>query len=242
MQDVYTRYPTVADNARRDRYLLQIAGAALDQVLSGAGDPRDLVGALRRAAQERRLLVYSADPDLQRQLAPFTIAGEVPDDARPYFAVTVNSAVPSKLDYYLDRSVAYMSTSCTARHRRGRLTVTLTNTAPARGLPDYVALPPGDRDVVALRGAPKGSNYVYLDLLLPQGAGLRKATVDGERVDVAVGRQRNHPVLTLDLVLKPGQTRTVTVQLIQPRSDQVPEIERQPLVRPLKVSQTQDPC
>ncbi len=241
MRDVYARYPTVADNDRRDEYLQRIAGAVFEQALSGRSSPRALVRALARAAGERRLLVYSADPALQKKLAAHPVAGIVPDGPAPYVGITVNSAVPSKLDYYLERSIRYTSSTCTATYRRSRVTATFRNAAPSRGLPQYVAFPPNQRPK-ALRGTPRGTNYVFVDVATTSASGLVRASVDGRRTRVIAAAERGHPVFRYKLVLEPGQKRTLVFDLQEPIATGQPTVLRQPLVRPLTVTQQLRRC
>ncbi len=135
-----------------------------------------------------------------------------------------------------------MSDTCTSTNRRGRVTLTMTNSAPARGLPNYVALPPRQRKVPALRNAPVGTNYVFVDLIVPAGSGFDRATIDGKQVGAAVSRQRGHPVFSFHITLEPGQKRTIVMDLLQPRSDLPLVIDPLPLVLPLAVSQEQKNC
>jgi hypothetical protein len=178
---------------------------------------------------------------VQARLARFTIAGVVPQDSRPYLGVSVNSAVPSKLDYYLERSFAYTSTSCTRDGRRSRVTATFTNTAPRRGLPLYVATSAEDRPA-ALKGTPRGTNYLFVDLSAPVGSGLRVATVDGKRSSVIAGKERGHPVFRYKLTLRPGERRVLTFDLLEPVPGGDLTVLRQPLVRPLSVTSKREPC
>ncbi len=235
LRDVYERYPTVADNPQRDAYLQEVAGTVAARALSGRGDPRALISALREAVGDARLRVYSADPEVQTDLAPHAVSGVVPEAVRPYLAVTVNSGVASKLDYYLERKITYTTTGCTATARRVRVRVDLTNTAPRQGLPPYVAFPPGEREVPALAGRPRGTNYLLVDVVPTIGTGLVEARLDGEPYAATGGRVRGHPVFGFDVALDPGQTRTIEVDLVEPRVAGRLRVDRQPLVRPLTV-------
>lgn len=236
MKQVYERYPTVGDDPERDAYLQEVAGTVAERALSGRGDPRALVSSLREAVGDSRLKVYSADPEVQTDLAPQTVSGTVPEALRRYLTVTVNSGVASKLDYYLEREVTYTTTGCTATARRVTVRVDLTNAAPAQGLPPYVAFPPDERDLPALAGRPRGTNLLLVDVVPTIGTGLVEARLDGETYPATGGRVRGHPVFGFDVALEPGQTRTVEVDLVEPRVAGRLRVDRQPLVRPLTLT------
>jgi hypothetical protein len=218
LSDVYTRYPTLQENEVRDRYLQTTAGAVFARFLSGQGDPRRLADGLARAARDRRLLVYSSSPEEQDTLAHTSLAGEVPDTAAPLLGVVVNSGVASKLDYYLRRSVSWTSGECGADGQVNKVVVTLTNTAPRSGLPEYVAPPPGSNGGPAeLATMPRGTDFLLVNILTTRGSLLRRATVDDRTATAVVGAERGHPVYGFELSIRPGQTRTLSLELLTPQ-------------------------
>jgi len=68
------------------------------------------------------------------------------------------------------------------------------------------------------------------------GTGLVEARLDGETYPATGGRVRGHPVFGFDVALEPGQTRTVEVDLVEPRVAGRLRVDRQPLVRPLTLT------
>jgi hypothetical protein len=218
LSDVYRRYPTPHDNDARDRYLQRVAGAVFDGILSGQGDPQRLADELANAARDRRLLVYSIRPGEQSTLTRTALSGVVPDTAAPLLGVVVNSGVAAKLDYYLRRTVSWTSSGCGPGGQASKVVVTLTNTAPRSGLPEYVAPRPGSQGGPAvLSTLPRGTDYLLVNVLTTRGSLLRSATVDGQPGNASVGAERGHPVFGFEVAIQPGQTRTLTLDLVTRR-------------------------
>ncbi len=215
---VYARFPH-GDN-RRDAFLQQVARAAVDAVLSGKGNPTSMLKALGRAADERRLLLYSAHPDLEAKLADTAVGGSVPDAPGPFVGVALDNGGGNKLDYYLRNSVRYTGAACPASDtapRATRIDVSLTNTAPTHGLPLYVE----ERNDLARgpHGQPlghHGENLVYVSVYAAEGAQLVGATLDGHRVAPSIGTERGHPVYVFAVTLPAGQTQLLHLDLLEP--------------------------
>ncbi len=135
-QALYSRYPSDAASPARKRYLLDVARAASTKVIDARGNTTALVKAAGHAAAERRLLVYSTDPDAEGLLEQTSLSGAIPSTSAPFAGVVVNNDAGNKLDYYLDRSITWTRTGCGST-RDVTVTIRLTNTAPS-GLPTYV--------------------------------------------------------------------------------------------------------
>ena len=134
-----------------------------------------------QASAQRRLLVWSADPDVQRELAATTYGGVIPRNLRPFAAPILNNTSGGKLDYYLQRAIEYRRSGC-GPIRDVRVTLRLTNTAPAAGLPGYVT--------TRLDRAPPsslpGDYATLLDYYATAGAQLLSVRVDGTRGVVTI--------------------------------------------------------
>jgi hypothetical protein len=110
--------------------------------------------------------------------------------------------------------------------------VTLTNRAPASGLPDYVTV---RADAPPYRTR-RGDNRLLVSYYAGEGATLTRATLDGHRVEVIPGEERGHPVYALDLELPRQSSRTLVLHLREPQADHAPTILRQALVTPLRAT------
>ena len=195
------------DTPERRDLLEDVADATLDAVLGGAlPAPQHLAKALGPAAAEGHLLMWSSVPDEQQLMARLGIDGALPSvDGRDGFAVVNNNATANKIDSFLERTVTYQ-----AGHRSdtgevtATMTVSLTNTAPPTGYPDYVI----DSEFLDL---PPGTNRTLLTVFSPlEQLG---ATLDGTQVGLSGQRELGWNAYTLELDLPPGATRTVVIQL-----------------------------
>lgn len=230
---VYARYPGPSgrDQAARKAFLLEIASAASHKVLDARGDVTGLVKAAGRAAGERRLLVYSASPSVEADLARTAVSGVVPVTSAPYVGLSIVNDGGNKLDYYLDRALTWQRSGC-GSVRDVTVTVRLTNNAPAGGLSEYVTYR-SDRHSYPVK---PGDNRLEVSYLATSGALMRAVTVDGAPATATIGLQSGHPVYTVDVELPRASTRTVVLHLQEPAGSGAPVVLRQPLVRPLSVS------
>jgi hypothetical protein len=238
-KDVYARFaaPTSsgatgrnAANAARKAYLKQIAEAVSQKLLAG-GRSTDLIGAAARAARQRRLMVWSADPTVETLLTAANYAGTVQNDGGPYTGFVVNNASGTKLDYYLDRTMTYQRRGCGAAGD-SVATFTVTNNAPASGLPTYVT----QRADMSPRGARSGDTRLVITYYGTAGATVGSVQVDGNPVIVAPASENGLLSLTFDLELARSATHTITIRLDEPTTNLPLRVLQQPLVRPLHTS------
>jgi hypothetical protein len=149
-----------------------VIGALLDGSLP---DPVTLATDLWPLVTERRLLVWTDDAAAHSALATIGLDGGLPaiDPANDVaFGVSVNNAGANKIDAFLDVDVA-LDIDDSSSERRLLVEVTLTNTAPPGGLPNYVIGNPF--------GLPLGTNRYFLSFysaVLPTSI---------SRDDVAIG-------------------------------------------------------
>jgi len=229
MKGVYERFPDEASYRRRDAYLILLGRTVIERLLSGEGDPRQILTALVQSTADGRLRLWSRRPAEQRVLEPTSLAGSVPATAAPYFSVVVNNGGGNKLDYYLGRRVEYRLGSCTGGRRVGTARIAFTNHAPARGVPSYVL----GRELTAPRGEvpARGTNRLLVYVFATRGARLTGGELDGGVLEVVTGRERGHPVFAFTLDLAPGETRTVELEIDEPASAKDPILSVQPLAR-----------
>ena len=226
---VYAKYPF--NNTARREYLLAIASSVSQDVVAAKGSSAALVRAGARAAGERRLLIWSADPRVEARLAMTTVGGAVPTTTAPYVGLSIVNDAGTKLDYYLDRRVSWQRQGCGTRVAT-KVTISLTNNAPLHGLPTYVT---GRSDVHSYPTKP-GDNRLEVSYLATSGASMASVEIDGKAGAAAIGLEHGHPVYTVDLELPVGATRTIVLNLVEPNTAGPPIVLRQPLVLPLTVS------
>ncbi|MFI2432275.1 DUF4012 domain-containing protein [Streptomyces sp. NPDC018693] len=228
-------YAAHEDTTERKAFFVAAARAAAGRLMDATGNTSLLpamLGAAYEAQRDGHLKVWSAHAAEQRLIRSRPFSGVVPDAPGPFAGLVVNNAAGSKLDYYLDRSLVWAPDDCPGAHRSVTATVTLTNRAPASGLPDYVTL---RVDSHAHRPRP-GDNRLLVSYYAGVGAKLAGATLDGRPVQVSPGVERGHPVYTLDLELPAQSRRTLVLRLLEPHADRAPVFLRQPLVTPLKAT------
>jgi hypothetical protein len=230
-------YTIFADNLQRKAFLVSILGAASNRLTSGAGSATQLTSLLSLASKQQRLLVWSTDPKAQRLIAQTNYSGTIPTTKRPFVGLTLNNSAGGKLDYYLTRSLTYERSGC-GPARDVLVTIELTNSAPATGLPPYVDT---RLDKHAYPVQP-GDNRTLLDYYATDGAQLLSAARNGKPTTVSVERALGHPVYRLDVELPRGTTQTIVLHLREPAGTGEPQIWHQPGVTPLGVAFQSQSC
>jgi hypothetical protein len=222
LRDVYARFD---NDPARDRYLQSVSTAVAAALTERDVPGRPLVDGLRRSVEEQRLRLWLTDPPLQQQIQARTISGSLPEGARAVGDVVVDSS-GSKLNYYLDRQLAYTRGCGTP----SRLVLTLTNGAPASGLPDYVT-------PERLRGGkPAGTSRLIVTLYLPAGSAPLRLTVDGKALPaLRQGTERGLVWVEHSVELLPGQRQVLDLVFDEPAGDRPLQRVVQPLVRPEKL-------
>ncbi len=81
LSDAYQRFADGTDQAPRDAFLARAAAAAFTSVSRGGANAQEAMKGLVRAADERRLLVWSADADEQADLVTTQLGGKLPQSA-----------------------------------------------------------------------------------------------------------------------------------------------------------------
>jgi hypothetical protein len=227
-QTVYALFG--ADQKGRKRYQLEIAKAVSRHLIGSKASATALIRAAGRAAGERRLVAWSADPVVEKDLAETTLGGAVQRTTRPYVGLSLNNAAGNKLDYYAHAALTWQRTRCGAN---GAVTATITvhNSAPSK-LPAYVL------GFTGQRGYPQrpGDNRLLIGYFATQGSQLVGIDIDGRPATAQIGAERGHPVFTVDLDLPRGRTRTIVLHLRDPSSAGRPLVLSQPMVDPLRVS------
>ena len=157
--------------------------------------PAELAKNLSPLVSERRLLFWTDDPEEQDLLNRTGLLGSLPelgDDGG--FSVSMSNASASKIEIFLDRTVDVRVETDESGARQLVADVTLANSAPTSGLPDYVignevGLPDGwSRMFVSFYGVPN----------------LISVTLDGEPIDVEPSREAGWAVFGDFVDIAPG--------------------------------------
>ncbi len=205
LNEVYARFDPTAQNA----YFAAATGAVFGALMGGEYSPASLMTALGRAAEERRLLVYSAHESEQEIIADTSLAGALPGPDQ--IGVYLNDGTGSKMDYYLEAD----ATVATTGRRTSALTVTLRSTAPA----DAATLSPSITGGGGY-GVPAGTTRTVVYLYIPQGYAAGDAELGGFSVFTR-GGHAGREVLATYVDLGPGETASVTIPLSGPSTPSV---------------------
>ena len=231
LSSVYARFPDPDD---QDTFFSLAAQTVFSTVLNGQGDYRRTLEGLTQAVDEHRVLMWSADPAEQAELAETPLAGLLQQGGQdPRFGVYVNDATSSKMQFYLRWDSKVDAVRCLEDDRQElALTVTLTSTAPA----DAAMLPP----YIVGNGkfADVGTQQVNLRLAAPSGSTVDSLEVDGAGTIIASGLLGDRPVVIQPAVLAPGQKVTMKLTVTTGKNQPGPSIvSTTPGVVPFKQDQ-----
>lgn len=232
-QTIYQRYPALNQQTARKNFLLSFAKTVSEKLLSPDVNAGGLVRAAATGAAQHRLLFWSRDANVERELATVPLGGVVPTDSkRPYVAVAVDNDSQSKLDYYLHTSMNWQRTGCGAS-RQVTVTVTLTNDAPTQ-LPPYVV---GN-------SFPKRTETLDLYVYGSSGGHFTGATVNGGRVRFGLqGTDLGHPVYGAFVNIPPGGQQTVVAyHFTEPAGVGPVLVREQPMINPMTTTVSDSSC
>ena len=193
-----------ADNEQRTDALAEAAQLTFEALLSGVlPEPVTLARDLGPLTSQRRLLMWSAEPEEQALLERVHMAGRLPPlDGADGWSVTVSNGAGNKIDSFLERRARYDSI-----HRRGRddgdAPRRVHQHRAGRGTAGYVI---GNRI-----GAPTGTSRLYVSFYSPLA--LTGVTLDGEATGLAVGRESGWNVYSRFVDIPPGGTVTFELEL-----------------------------
>jgi len=223
----YSRFPT--DQAARKNYLQDIANAVVKNMAGKIESPRKLLDALGKAISERRIAVWNSSPADQKLLEETPLAHVVTDDSAPYAEIVINNLGGNKMDYYLTRQIEYAADGCDGDRRTSTVTIRLTNTAPDKSLPDYVASSAGLLPQIPI-SVPSGTMLTSVRLVATKDAKLVSVIANGKRVPAFTATERGHPKFEVQVAIPPGQSGELSFHLSEPTSPGAPRVPIQPLV------------
>ncbi|MCY1717626.1 DUF4012 domain-containing protein [Microbacterium sp. SL62] len=209
LSDVYQRYK---DPGAQDAFFAGATGAVFNAFLEGRGSTVSLFTGLATAADQRRVLMWSADPAEQDILEGSSVAGDLPitDGETARFGVYFNDGGGSKMSYYVKPEVSLAWDQCSPDDRNTSrqlsLRLSLANTAPAdaaTSLPTYVT-------ANGAFGTAPGTATVVNNIYLPEGWELVSATTS-DGTGFTTGSLKGRQVLTFGFSLLPQTSGDLTV-------------------------------
>lgn len=181
-------------------------------------------------AREGRLIAWASRPEEQDVYQRIGMAGLLPAlDGGDGLAVSFNNASANKIDYFLEGGVAYdVSVDRSTDTVSGTITLTVRNTSPTTGLPDYVI---GNQV-----GEPVGTNVTYLTVY--SGLPITGYTVDGQPGEFSLSSEAGYNAASTYLALPAGASSTIVLTVEGSIPDDVDyrlTVSNLPLVRPFDV-------
>lgn len=199
------------DPAEQDIFFASAAAAVFERATQGVDDPLALVGALRRAAGEGRLLVSLADDEAARALEGTRLLGalEGDDGTTPHVDISLNDGTGSKMSYYLRYTAGVEARSCQDGRQQLAGTLKLRQTidpAVAKELPDYVT---GGGNF----GTQPGSQLVFVRFHAPFGGSVGEVRLGGRKLRSTPVEIDGREVATFVALLSSQEPSTFTWQM-----------------------------
>ena len=196
-----------ATNLARRQVLGNVTRAVFD-ALSTRDLPslRTMIDALGPAVAAGHLKLSVFAPQAESLLNRVGLSGAwAPTPGSDYLSLRSTDLLSNKIDTFVHRSMSVEVTHDPATGAvHSALTITLTNTAPASGLPWYI--------IGNYNDLPGGTSRDGFAVYTPLG--LDSATLDGQPTGVQQQAYAAGNVYTFPIALAAGETRTLTVNLV----------------------------
>lgn len=207
LNEIYRR---VQDPVQQDDFFEGAARRIFDAVMGGQGDQQKAIKGLATAANEHRVLLWSADQSEQERLEPTAVGGVLPGDtgARPQVGMYINDSVAGKMDYYLQYRTSVSAVVCRQKGAQDlRASMALESTMPTnfKGLGPYVL---GNGDF-----AQQGTIAFNLRIYAPAGGEITGLKVNGETRSITADLHSGRQVAFLPVSLKPGEQSLITADI-----------------------------
>ena len=203
LNDTYRYFDTTGDHGARKDLQAEIARAVVDSITTRAVGAPELAGALSDAARGRHLILWAADPALQRTWEELDLAGALEPDG---LLVSFQNYGANKLDWYLHPAAALDVARLDSGDFRARLRLSLTMPTldQLRDASPYI-LGPGE-----------GTHGLFVTVHLP-GRATRITTTDEQGFRTS-GREGPMQVRTFLAEVAAGETFERTISFTLPRS------------------------
>lgn len=230
LSTAYEKYDS-SDQSERDAFLANATSLVFSSIMSGDGGAPAMVQGLRKAISERRVLIYSADPAEQADIADTKLSGIITSDpAVPTIGVFLNDSTSGKLGYYLTNEVHVTPGQCRPDGRRElQVRVVMAFDAPTSGLTTYVTGGGGNSTQYALT--------TRVMVFAPAGGGVVDATQDGVSIGLGRGVDQSREVGSAAVRLEPKSDTEVVFTVLGPAggpagAEITPVLELTPGVHP----------
>ncbi|MDQ3679156.1 MAG: DUF4012 domain-containing protein [Actinomycetota bacterium] len=233
---LFEQYVRLEGEVRID-FLARVTDAVWRRLTTTNLDVTALARALSPAMAEKHIQMASTEPAEEKALERLEVAGAMAAVRGDFLGVVTQNASGNKIDWFLRRSIGYQAHfDPGSGDVRSKLRITLSNQAPAGGLPDYVI------GSVTKPPLPIGANKLYLSIYSPLN--LSGARLDGQTLRLESEQERGRHVYSAYVVVPAGGTSTVELDLegrLESLSDDGGagyglDLHRQPFLAPDAVS------
>lgn len=196
-----------AENEREDLLTAVTEATIANVLMSTLPPPQRMAPALAPAVLNGHISGWAVEPAEQELFELVGMDATLPfigTGATDAFAVVSNNSSGNKIESFLERTIEYLPI---VNQQTGEITATmtisLTNTAPTSGYPEYV--------IGNIIDEPIGSNRMLLDVYtrLPVDA----VTLDGEVFAPSTLPELGYSVLTAQLTIPAGETSVIEIEL-----------------------------
>jgi hypothetical protein len=209
-----------ASNPERIDVLEQLAQQTIQKLTSvDLPGPRALGDLLRPVVQQKHLQLTAFDETGAALFDRLRVSGRIPPvegdllkgSDRDFAMVTTTDAGGSKIDVFQHRNLDYRATWDPDTGRiDATASITLTNDAPASGLPSYVI---GNALGRRLGSAQLGSGWSYSFVTLYTPWEADTATLDGQAIELEHETELGRLALGTFVAIPPGGSSTLTIHL-----------------------------
>lgn len=218
-KDIYAKFTNVKiKNQVVSSLMKQLFGKLATEKVN----PTELFASLSNPENIDDIYLWSANKAVQEEIVQKGLDGGITNQAGSHVVIGLNNGGGNKLDSYLKTDYEYSLGMCGVKTwddvagRRATIRITLTNNAPTKGLPVYV------NPRLDLRSGQKwvpSSNREIISIYAPVGTTDEQFLIDGIEDGAQSSTSQGHPLFVLSVELKPGQTRTVTMNFVEPTVD-----------------------
>lgn len=222
------QYVQFTDVSQRVDLLEEVARTTFERLTSAdLPSPSDVSEDLDPVADGGHIQVMPFDPTEYLFFETYGLTGSMSEvqDGHDLLAVTSSNAGGSKIDLFLERRLGYDVTWDPESGRvAGTITATLTNGAPAEGLPDYV--------IGNVIGLPRGTNRSFVSIYTPHD--VAEARVGGQPASIESAQEAQRNVYSTFVDIPPGESVTIELDVrgtVEGDSYRL-DIDQQPLATP----------
>jgi hypothetical protein len=224
LSEVYLKY--AADPDQQDAVFERAARQIFDAMTDGEGDSVETMRGLARGVHERRIMLWSKDPEEQKRIRRSGISATLSqtDRRRPEVGFFVNDGASSKMEFYLRMGSRVRAVKC---HGDGSQTLRFSTVLRSEAPQSVRTLPPS----VTGTGEYVDQGIMRLHTLIaaPPGGKITRMWVDGRRESGGADSYMGRHLARAARQIPPGRSVVVTAEIeTAPGADGAPRLRTTP--------------